>query len=492
MVGPARARLMAEAARKCIEALDAKRQDISMLFLLSKIAWLERFPAGVALVTWLREEVGLRVGEVAPPAFQAEVCREFKARGIRSVAPERFVYATTKQEAKDSCLQAGWPAPFFPMMLQTRPKGAVGFTKNSQREAKKKEETGVFIVFSCWPDALFALITMAATKTFKGYAADFVFENQIADFGPRQMHFPCRIILDCDAKVSEFNNEFTLEELEECIDKVAPWFVKQMVKIGAIKPTDEVTCYQKHKSRPGKASAHLIFSIMGLPVEDIREVLDRIFVAPWKEAMERQKQQEEKEAAAQPKPKKQKLERRKPPEPWQIADRSTMHGRNQFSTLLFKNPDKNETEYPALTRKLILVNGEVKKQFRLSYTRAEFGPENERALDLLNCCCYTSFQPGFVTISPDFMIPKEVSLSCGFHVFICSAVRLELTHTPQTVAGKKRARGRGRQAMCWTKHVRPCLLLLEAILPQSAGLPAGVDGVSDSPGHWQRGVCSQH
>ncbi len=432
-------RLMVEAARRCIAALDAKQQDISMLFLLSKVAWLERFAAGQMLIDWLRTEVKLRTGDVAPREFQAEVRREFERRGIVPVAPERFVYATTKQEVRDRCLEARWPTPFFPVMLQTRPKGAGGFER--KKEVWKKEESGVFILFSCWPDALFALIAMAGNKTFKGFAADVVFENQVVDFGPKQLKFPCRIILDCDAKVAEFNNEFTMEELQQSIDQVAPWFVKQLVTIGAIKPADEVVCYQKNKSRPGKASAHLIFGIMGISTDDIREVLDRIFVEPWRKAVEKEKLEAEKaalkaEGEEAPKKKRQKLAPRKLPEPWQVADRSTMHGRNQFSTLFFKNPDKNEQEFPCLGFKLVIVNGEVKKRLRLPLPREEFCPENPKALSLLRCCCYSSLMPEFVTLSPDFMVEKGVRHTELFIFF--EPPRDSNSRAPQTVAGKKK------------------------------------------------------
>jgi hypothetical protein len=139
---------MVEAARRCIAALDAKSQDISMLFLLSDIPWLERFGSGQILVEWLRSEVKLKTGEVARKEFQAEVRREFKSRGIVPVAPDRYVYATTKQEVRDKCLEAKWPTPYFPVMLQTRPKGAVGFSK---REVKKREELGVFVLLGLGP-----------------------------------------------------------------------------------------------------------------------------------------------------------------------------------------------------------------------------------------------------------------------------------------------------------------------------------------------------
>lgn len=432
-----------------------------MLFLLSKPAWLERFAAGRILIEWLRNDVKLKTGEVAPREFQAEVRREMESRGIVPVAPERCVYALTKQEARDKCLEAKWPTPFFPVMLQTRPKGAVGFVKKGPW---KKEESGVFILFSCWPDALFALISMAGTKTFRGYAADFVFENQVVDFGPKQLKFPCRIILDCDAKVAEFNNEYDIEELQTSVDQVAPWFVKQLVTIKAIKPTDEVVCYQKTKSRPGKASAHLIFGIMGISTDDIREVLDRIFVEPWRKEQERLKLEAEKATKRAeggedpPKKKKQKLVSKKLPEPWQIADRSTMHGRNQFSTLFFKNPDKNEQEFPFVEWKLVIVNGEVKKRLRLPYTRAESGPENPKALHLLHCCCYSSFMPEFVTLSPDFMMERGVRRDDFCYAFIffrdTAWMRLELTRTPN--GGRQKKGGQAGLVLDQARHhLRP-------------------------------------
>jgi hypothetical protein len=392
--------IMSEAARRCIEALDARQQDISMLFLLAHTAWLERFEAGEKLVTWVREEAKLRLGEVTAKGFQEEVRREFSARGIRPVAPERCVHAMTKQGAKDLCLQAGWPCPFFPVMLQTRPKGAGGFDKKGRKEGPP----GAFIVFSCWPDAFFALITMAGTGVYKGSAADIIFENQVADFGPKSIAFPCRIILDCDAKMAEFNNEYTLEELEQSIDAVPLWFVRELVRIKALKPTDKVVCYKKKKSRADKASAHFVFGIMGIPTEDIREVLDIIFVSRWKAWAEKQKSIPESSQ-----PKRHKARGRELPEPWRVTDRSTMHGRNQFSTLLLKNPDKKETEFPYLERRMVIVNGEVTGRSRLPFAREEYEPGHAQALQLLHCCCYSSFPQEFVTLSPDFMIRKAVS-----------------------------------------------------------------------------------
>ena len=426
---------MAEAARRCMAELDGNRQDISMLFLLSHVEWLERFPAGEKLVEWVRTRVKLKVGQVCCKEFRDAVVGEFKARGIRPVAPERCVYATTKQEAKDLCLAAGWPEPFFPFMLQTRPKDAGGFTRKKKDYTTKYDpmEKGVFIMFSCWQDAFHALIAIAGTNKYKGHPADIVFENQLADMGPRSIPYPCRIILDCDAKRSEFNNEYTLGELQESIDRVAPWFAKQLVVIGAIKPTDRVVCFQKNKSRENKASCHLVFNIMGLPTLDIREVLDRVFVSIWREVEKKRKEQEEQGEIDKPNPKKKpKLKARTLPEPWQVTDRAPMHGRGQFSTLLLKNPDKNETEYPFVEWRLVIVNGEIKERNRMRVERADSGPDHPQALPLLHCCCYSSFVSEFITLSPNFMVEKpSVGVSAFYYYcWVGPAARLELTRTP--------------------------------------------------------------
>ena len=423
---------MVEAARRCIAALDSKKQDISMLFLLSQPDWLQRFPAGSRLVDWVRGEVKLLLGHVCNEDFRLEVRREFQSRGIRPIAPERYVYATTKEEAKNLCSSAGWPEPFFPVMLQTRPKGDQGFDRKAKTKDQPKGPRGVFIMFSCWPDAFFALIRMAATKQFKGYAADIIFENQIVDMGPKKLSFPCRIILDCDAKKSEFDNQFEVEELEGVIDRVAPWFVGELVRIGALKPTDRVVCFEKKKSRKGKASRHLIFDIMGISTMDTREVLDRIFLTPLAKAKEERRLEEERRAENPP-PKKQRPPSRKVLTPLDVTDPAPMHGRGQFSTLLWYNPEKGEDEYPVVEYRLEIINGKVTKKTRLNVGRSESGPEHPKALSLLHCCCYSSFLAEFNVLSPDFLINKTVIVYCYYRS--CHEIR---THAARPDDGRKK------------------------------------------------------
>ena len=395
---------MTEAAAKCIQALREKQQDISMLFLLKNWNWLISFKAGAELTDWVRYKMKLRCSVVCSEEFQREVLRQFEASGsgLRPVAPERFVYAVTKDEAKRLCWEADWPRPFFPMMLQTRPANGDGFAKKGRwKQGKDRDPAyrpGVFVIFSCWSDAIHALVAMAGKKCFREFPADVVYENQIVDLGPAHLTYPCRVILDCDAKLSEFNNEYTLAELRESIDRVPQWYIEQLLKLGAIKPTDRVWVTQKNKDRETKASSHFVLSIFGISIADTRELFEQIFVAPREEA---KRKAEEEPASKKPRA------RKGLPEPWMVTDPAPFHGRAQFSTLLFCAKNKGETQMPIVTRKMAFVNGKLEQEIPIDLGRQLEGPRNPDALALLHMCCYSSFVPDFVTFSPMFMFEKS-------------------------------------------------------------------------------------
>jgi hypothetical protein len=161
---------MADHARRCIEALDSNRQDITMLWYLKQPGWLQNFKVGRELVSWSTNIMEVRESVSASDEFQDEVSAEFKRRGIRAVAPDRVVDFWQKDKVKELCMNAKWPKPFFPVMLQTRP-------------GPEQKGCGAFVMFSSWQDAMIALQTTARTKRYKGkersYPAEMVFENQV-------------------------------------------------------------------------------------------------------------------------------------------------------------------------------------------------------------------------------------------------------------------------------------------------------------------------
>ena len=380
---------MAAEARKCIEALDGRQQDITMLWYLKEPSWLKNFKAGLELLDWSVNIMEVQERVSARPEFQKEVSREFKRRGIRAIAPDQVVDCWQKDTTKEMCMAAKWPKPFFPVMLQTRP----GPTQTG---------CGAFVMFSSWQDAMLALQIMSKTKRYRGkdlsYPAEMVFENQVGD-----MHgydFPCRIILDCDAKTSDFGGKFTLEQLEDSIDGVAVWFTNRLIELGAIKESDKIVVYVKQKLRADKASQHLIFSITGRSTWETQELLNRIFGA------EQDKLDKEENTGD----KKRKAPEQDSLEPWRVVDRVPHHGRGQYSVLGFFDKKKGETEYPTLSKRLVIVNGEMALDKRTTgkVSRSECTPDNPLFLELLRRACYTCPVEDFVTINPKFMVQKQV------------------------------------------------------------------------------------
>lgn len=435
-------------ARRCIEALDANRQDYTMLWLLKRVEWLEQCKAGRELTDWARNRMEVPMTIASGEEFQAEVSREFKSRGIKPVAPERVVDNWSKDKAKQMCLDAKWPKPYFPVMLQTRP--------------GPKQKGGAFIMFSSWQDAMFALQRMAGTGLYRGrereYGAEMVYENQIVDMAGYD--YPCRLILDCDAKISEHGEGHTVESLTRLIEEVPQWFVKRLVQIGAIKSTDRVVVYEKEKSRENKASRHYIFNIMGFSTWDTQAVLREIFGA--EQQKERERESKKSKAVALP--------------VWKMVDTVPHHGRGQYSVLGFFDRNKKETEYPCITRRLEILNGEVMSSKPCKVSRAESGLDHPLALVMLHRTCYSSQVADFVTLDRKFMVQRTV-------IFISwPAVRIELTLAPDHGAGKNRV-GAPKfvyQAR-WTRRGphQPRSLRREA------GLPAAVGPISDFQDHWQ-------
>ena len=357
------------AAQKCMSALDAKRQDITMLWLLAAPAsWLMHFKAGAELCDWTQNTMEVPLGVASGAEFQEEVTREFMLRGVRPVAPERVLDAAKKDLVKNMCLAARWPRPCFPVLLQLRPPGERGLWG--------------FVMFSSWQDAAVALAEMSRTQRYHGherqYTVGMVYEMQLVDMGDYDQ--PCRIILDCDAKPSEFGDAYSVEALGRVIDEIPLWFVRKLAEMKAIPAEHRVVVMEKEKSRANKASRHYVFSIMGVSTWDIRSVLKTAF------------------------PVKGGDEQGKLVTCCQLVDRVPHHGRGQYSVLGFFDKGKKETEYPCITRRLEIVNGKmasVRAGRALDRSRSALdGPDGLRRLQE---ACYTFFKPGFITLHPSFM-----------------------------------------------------------------------------------------
>lgn len=413
-------------ARRCMEALDRNGQDITMLWLLKDVEWLEQCKAGRELTDWVRNRMEVPTKIASGEEFQAEVLREFKSRGgVRPVAPERVVDHWSKTPAKQLCLDAKWPKPFFPVMLQLNPRKPGGPGGDSRKLP------GAFVIFSCWQDAMLALRDMAIKRKFQGkdrwYAVEMVYENQIVDMGAEEgtgYDYPCRLILDCDAKISEHGEGHTLESLKELIQQVPAWFVRRLVEIGAIKSTDRVVVFEKEKSRDNKASRHYIFNIMGYSTWDTKAVFDEIFAKEHEKEKELLAKKGVQKSVALP--------------AWKMVDTVPHHGRGQYSVLGFFDKDKKETEYPCTTRRLEIVDGKIVSIRSSKLTRDRSNMDCPTALAMLQEACYSCFVPEFVTMHSKYMVQHSVRYDS-----FKPAVRVELTRAHPWQAKKKGSSTRG-------------------------------------------------
>lgn len=73
-------------------------------------------------------------------------------------------------------------------------------------------------------------------------------------------------------ELSDYEDRFSLEEMEKSVQQVPAWFVRQLVAIKALKRSDKVIVVEKDKSRTGKVSKHYTFNIIGLSKGDIFQV----------------------------------------------------------------------------------------------------------------------------------------------------------------------------------------------------------------------------
>ena len=254
-----------------------------------------------------------------------------------------------------------------------------------------------------------------------------VFENQVVDMSGYD--YPCRIILDCDAKLKEFDHKYSIEELCKSIDCVPEFFARRLIEIGAIRDTDEITVYEKEKSRPGKASRHYILNIMACSTWETQKVLGIIFgdelekakqssEADSLESVEGAKDDDDHELDKKKKKKKPKKTEQPAalPEPWRVTDTVPHHGRGQYSVLGFFDEKKGETECPGLTNCFKIMDGclvsgeENPKPCKLA--RADCTLEHPLALQMLHRACYSCPTKDFITMDPRFMVQRQVIGTC--------------------------------------------------------------------------------
>lgn len=350
-----------------------------------------------------------------------------------------MVWAIRKAELYDLAIRAGWPKPYYPFMIQTRPPEP---TEEELKARKGFRRAGVFVMFSNWQDGFFKIMEIAGCKILKNQSGiplrDFcgdihqvtvLYENQITNFDGRDS--PCRIILDCDLSCAKYKDKFTLQQMIASTDEVPLWFVRRLVEINAIKKTDIVWIVEKDKSRSikpheiaqggGKVSKHYTFNILGLSKGDIYKVLYEVFKKPFLD-----KKTAVKVSAGVEEDTQGSLISH-----LEIADVTTMHGNNQFSVMLLHDPKKKETRNPVQTAEIrVSQGGTVVERFPTPWADTANDPDHPDALRMLEKSCYSNFVANSITLHPRFMEGfHEGESRCKRFLFIRETRSETRTHT---------------------------------------------------------------
>ena len=112
---------MAEHARRCIQELDERGCDYTILWLARHYDFLARFSGGEKILNFLEGDMGLRRGQVEDAGFHKEITEEFVRRGVENRNPKRYVQAYYKEELFTLEAGAKWPEPYIPFLFQMRP-----------------------------------------------------------------------------------------------------------------------------------------------------------------------------------------------------------------------------------------------------------------------------------------------------------------------------------------------------------------------------------
>ena len=424
----------------CIERLTGMGCDYTLLLYLRHWDFARQCEGLKPLITFI-QRLDMASGEASSRQFHRRVCEEFDRRGVAPVAPERFTYSRTKAGAWQKAEQAGWPQPRVMVQFQMRP--------------------GPFFVFFSWQDALIFVRQLGTKRSFRvepvlpdpsitGQVIDYtesrierldlLYENQTVN--------PTRLYLDCDAKEAEFGLPVAI--LRQLIEKIPLYLYEELLRLKAIRTTDTVQFFLKDKTRDHKASMHICTNILGVSTDDIKRVLNAIFVEPLQEARAVQKTTKTWLH----------LDRQKFPL-GALVDPAPFHGRHQLSTLFVEK--HGSTHYPRFVKILTVTDGGKS----VTATDVDWAgdpdahlPTSAHALQSLYHTCFSHPLATMVTLRDTQPISLQINPTVkkvGFALYCKTmrpAVRLELTRAP--VCGRQKM-GRACQAPRARPSARPGL-----------------------------------
>lgn len=361
-------------ADACIAAMDRLEVDFTQLWPLSRHwEWADTMECTKKIKAFVEGRLKLRRADVVAPGFAARVDEVFQERGIVNLAPHRRVEAYRKEELWGKYRAAAWPEPHTPYLIQMRP--------------------GPFILLSNWQAGLHMLRDMAGRghyRTEDGRRIDvtLLYEGQIVGV-------PCRVILDCDAYVSQFGERMTREALEASVRRVPQRLVERLTQLGALRRQDSVRFWVKNKSRGDKVSFHFVSNILMDPTVDGKNALAQVFIEPFAELRREMKRLKktleyalDKDSGACP--------------PELHVDIATIKGKHQFSCAFSRKPGERPCVFEG--QQVVSDGGRQTRFERSRWADEPNEPAHPAALSTLFYLGFAHWLPDMVTLDKSFRV----------------------------------------------------------------------------------------
>ena len=358
-------------ADRCIEELDKRKCDYTLLFWLCQWDTIKHVMYGRDIITFITDDMKLTREDVCNPFFHNRITEVFEERGIRKISPRDCVSAYFKGKVTELMEKAGWTKPFVPFVFQPRTPPA----------------GGCFVVYKTWPDGIAELCKTMFHRQFELDTGTIPVQNcyEIPFTGLGNL------IVDFELEVHTFKDgEQTVDTLNKLGEEFPVWFYNRAIDVLGLDPeTQTLTVCVKKKSRGDKASFHFTTNILGITYGNIKSFSEAVLAPIASTLKEYGVTKTFFHLSGQT--------NLCPGIGW---DLKTIHGRQPISTMFGCKP--NESNYPQLMRHIEfgdLVDGMKinKLPFEGPHT-----PTHKDALYLLYHSCFTIPKPNTIALGGAF------------------------------------------------------------------------------------------
>lgn len=398
------------AADECIAACNSARSDLNLLFSLLHWAWLDGSRFGSKFKAFIESNTSLCRQQLQSAefrkGFEARVEHAVRKAGIQNLTPELVVEGYRKQEVMDKyfAVRDSWP-PHKAFLLQMKP--------------------GLYLIFADFQTAFHCVREMVLTGRYRSresgkyMGVELLYEMQMEGE-------PCRIILDCDAYLEDYEGLLDKDEVVESVLQVPQVLTRELVRVGAIPRHATVRAAVKDKSREGKVSFHFTLNVVGIPTGDLKAVFAKLVLEPYSALHTRCRSEKTRVWLARHIGKS-KGEDGVYAHALAHIDPATVKGKHQFS-LAFSR--KKGEKPPRMDWVHWITDGGAKvKRVQSSFHGESVVPSHDRALDMLYFAGFVHWTPGTLVIDCKFRVPTDMGLASStvsFLLCLLPAMRVEL------------------------------------------------------------------